>query len=170
MTEYVLITDFARAQADKLRDMTGGKRLYPVNLEPAVRCLGAELWECEGLGSGLVGALVDKRVDDAPVIFVNTSETVFWQRFSVACMLGHIMEREHRGLGDKYSYLHMTHSPVPTEPYSYYVERFTLEFLAPPSKVRELLGEGRTVPYMVGVFGVPLPKLVWWVEEYQTRI
>jgi hypothetical protein len=66
--------------------------------------LGAELRECEGLGSGLVGALVDKRLGDAPVIFVNTSETVFWQRFNVACMLGHIMEREHRGLGDRYSY------------------------------------------------------------------
>ena len=62
------------------------------------------------------------------------------------------------------------HTPSPTELYSYYVERFTLEFLAPPSKVRELLGEGRTVPYMVGVFGVPLPKLVWWVEECQLRI
>lgn len=126
---------------------------------------GAELREREGLGSGLVGALVDKRADDAPVIFVNTSETVFWQRFNVACMLGHIMEREHRGLGNRYSYLHMTHSPAPTEPYSYYVERFALEFLAPPSKVRELLGESRSVPYMVGVFGVPLPKLLWWVEE-----
>ena len=166
----MLITDFARAQADKLRALTGGTRIYPVNLEPAVRCLGAELWECEGLGSGLVGALVDKRADDAPVIFVNTSETVFWQRFNVACMLGHIMEREHRGLGDKYSYLYMTHSPAPTEPYSYYVERFALEFLAPPSKVRELLGDGRIVPYMVGVFGVPLPKLLWWVEEHQMRV
>lgn len=100
----MLITDFARAQADKLHAMTGGKRFYPVNLEPAVKCLGAELRECEGLGSGLVGALVDKRLGDAPVIFVNTSETVFWQRFNVACMLGHIMEREHRGLGDRYSY------------------------------------------------------------------
>lgn len=161
----MLITDFACAQADKLRAMTGGTRLYPVNLKPAVKCLGAELREREGLGSGLVGALVDKRADDAPVIFVNTSETVFWQRFNVACMLGHIMEREHRGLGNRYSYLHMTHSPAPTEPYSYYVERFALEFLAPPSKVRELLGESRSVPYMVGVFGVPLPKLLWWVEE-----
>lgn len=160
----MLITDFAREQADKLRAMTGGARLYPVNIEPAVKCLGAELRERERLGSGLVGALVDKRLGDAPVIFVNTSETVFWQRFNVACMLGHIMEREHRGLGDKYSYLCMTHSPTPTEPYSYYVERFALEFLAPPSKVKELLGESRTVPYMVGVFGVPLPKLVWWVD------
>lgn len=79
-------------------------------------------------------------------------------------MLGHIMEREHRGMGDRYSYLCMTHSPAPTELYSYYMERFALEFLAPPSKVRELLGEGRTVPYMVGVFGVPLPKLLWWVD------
>lgn len=165
----MLITDFARAQADKLHAMTGGKRLYPVNLKPAVKCLGAELWEREGLGSGLVGALVDKRLGDAPVIFMNTSETVFWQRFNVACMLGHIMEREHRGMGDRYSYLCMTHSPAPTELYSHYVERFTLEFLAPPSKVRELLGEGRTIPYMVGVFGVPLPKLLWWVEECQMR-
>lgn len=166
----MLITDFARAQADKLRAMTGGARLYPVDIEPAVKRLGAELREREGLGSGLVGALVDKRLGDAPVIFVNTSETIFWQRFNVACMLGNIMEREHRGLGDKYSYLHMTHSPAPTELYSYYVERFALEFLAPPSKVRELLGEGRTVPYMVGVFGAPLPKLLWWVEEHQMQI
>lgn len=166
----MLITDFACVQADKLRAMTGGTRSYPVNLEPAVKCLGAELREREGLGSGLVGALVDKRLGDAPVIFVNTSETIFWQRFNIACMLGHIMEREHRGACDKYSYLHMTHSPAPTEPYPYYAERFTLEFLAPPSKVKELLGEGRTVPYMVGVFGVPLPKLLWWVEEHQLRI
>ena len=165
-----MITDFARVQADKLRAMTGGKRFYPVNLKPAVKCFGAEVQEVEGLGSGLVCALVDKRISDAPVILVNTSETLFWQRFNIACMLGHIMEREHCGLGDKYSYLHMTHSPGPTEPYSYYVERFTLEFLAPPSKVRELLGEGRTVPYMVGVFDVPLPKLLWWVEECQMRV
>lgn len=82
--------------------MTGGTKFYPVNLEPAVRCLGAELLEREGLGSGLVGALVDKRLGDAPFIFVNTSETVFWQRFSVACMLGCIMERQYRGAGDKY--------------------------------------------------------------------
>lgn len=99
----MLITDFAREQADKLRALTGGARIYPVDLEPAMRCLGAELRMREGLGSGLVGALVDKRAGDAPVIFVNTSETVFWQRFNVACMLGHIMEREHRGLGDRYS-------------------------------------------------------------------
>lgn len=79
-------------------------------------------------------------------------------------MLGHIMERQYRGAGDKYSYLCMTHSPAPVELYPYYVERFALEFLAPPSKVRELLGEGRTAPYMVGVFGVPLPKLLWWVN------
>ena len=58
----------------------------------------------------------------------------------------------------------MEHSPAPVELYPYYVEWFALEFLAPPSKVRELLGEGRTVPYMVGVFGVPLPKLLWWVD------
>lgn len=98
----MLITDFAREQADKLRAMTGGKRFYPVDLEPAVRCLGAELREREGLGSGLVGALVDKRADDAPVIFVNTSETVFWQRFSIVCILGYVMERQYRGAGDKY--------------------------------------------------------------------
>lgn len=160
----MLITDFAREQADKLRAETWD-RVYPMNLEPAVRHLGAELHERKGLGSGTVGALVDKRLGEAPVILVNASETVFWQRFSVACMLGHIMEREHRGFGDKYSYLCMTHPPAPTEPYSYYVEWFALELLAPPSKVRELLGDGRTVPYMVGVFGVPLPKLVWWIEE-----
>ena len=75
--------------------MTGGARFYPVNLEPAVRCLGAELLEREGLGSGLVGALVDKRADGAPVIFANTSETIFWQRFNVACMLGHIIPSPH---------------------------------------------------------------------------
>lgn len=98
----MLITDFACEQADKLRAMTGGARFYPVNLEPAVRCLGAELLEREGLGSGLVGALADKRADGAPVIFANTSETIFWQRFNVACMLGHIMERQYRGAGDKY--------------------------------------------------------------------
>lgn len=161
----MLITDFARAQADKLRAMTGDKRFYPVNLEPAVRCLGAELWMCGSLGDGAVGAFVNKEIGDTPVIFVNTSETIFWQRFNIACMLGHIMERENRGLNDRYSYLHMTHSPAPTEPYSYYVERFALEFLAPPPKVRELLDESRTVPYMVGVFGVPLPKLVWWIDE-----
>ena len=44
------------------------------------------------------------------------------------------------------------------------MERFALEFLAPSSKVRESLEEGRTVPYMVGVFGVPLPNLLWWVN------
>lgn len=165
----MLITDFAREQADKLRTETWDG-IYPMNLKPAVRHLGAELQECEGLGSGLVGALVDKRLGDVPVILVNTSETIFWQRFNIACMLGHIMEREHRGIGDRYSYLCMTHSPAPTDPYPYYMERFTLELLAPPPKVRELLGEGRTVPYMVGVFGVPLPKLLWWVEEYQMQI
>lgn len=98
----MLITDFARAQADKLRAMTGGTKIYPVNLKPAVKCLGAELREREGLGSGLVGALVDKRLGDAPVIFVNTSETVFWQRFNIVCILGYVMERQYRGAGDKY--------------------------------------------------------------------
>jgi hypothetical protein len=98
----MLITDFAREQADKLRAVTGTAGLYPVNLEPALRCLGATLQGRERLGSGLVGALVDKRAGDAPVIFVNTSETIFWQRFNVACMLGHIMERQYRGAGDKY--------------------------------------------------------------------
>jgi hypothetical protein len=58
----------------------------------------------------------------------------------------------------------MAHSPTLVELYPYYVERFALEFLAPPYKVRELLGEGRAVPYMVGVFGMPLPKLLWWVD------
>lgn len=66
----MLITDFARTQAGKLRAETWGG-IYPMSLEPAVRHLSAELWEVESLGHGAVGVpltKLDLRVDEVQQI------------------------------------------------------------------------------------------------------
>jgi Zn-dependent peptidase ImmA (M78 family) len=127
----------------------------PVDPIKIARALGIKVWTSD-LQPNVAGALVTRQ-GDQPQIYVNASDHVHRQRFTIAHEVGHFIDRALKGeASEPLNFVDYRDdlSSQGTDPAEMYANGFAAALLMPAARVREYWNQYRDVDTLASKFQV----------------